>query len=230
MSLFKCVIFLPIAKKQKPKGGQLFPRKSVEKKDKAVVIDNSTAFSTSPISSKTGPNQHHHHHHHHHPRTVEGLVGPGDIQFGSSPPNYDPDGMMQSSLSQSTGSIPVSVSQSKHINKPLHLPTRPPPWAQVSQPVPIQQQQRTKSQEKLTLLEQASFTPGCKPKTPAQEGFNMSERLDERRGYQAKQYQSQKTPPRVASPTENTPKIVQSLASSSVEKKFERSGLIFCHR
>ncbi len=65
------------AKKHKPKSGPLFQRKSTDKKDKTLVIDNSKALAASPSKAM---------HHHHHSRPVEGLVGPGDIQFGSSPP------------------------------------------------------------------------------------------------------------------------------------------------
>lgn len=183
-----------------------------------MVIDNSTAFATSPIPSKSGFSQHHHQH-----RTVEGLVGPGDIQFGSSPPNYDEDSMAENSLPQS----PVSVSHSKQVAKTMQLPVRPQPpatWTQASQPSPLKQLQRTLSQEKLTLLEQATLVAGPKAKAPVAEGFKTPERLDERRGFQAQSYHPQTTPPRVASPTETIPAMQQTHVSSHSGKKFERSG------
>ena len=204
-------------KKYKQKGGQLFPRKSVEKKEKNIVVDNTKAFPTSPISTKSAFN----HHHHHQPRNVEGFVGPGDIQFGSSPPNYDGESMEQNSLSQSTGSIPISVSQNKPTNRTLQLPVRPqqpPTWTQVSHPIPIAQQQRTLSQEKLTLLEQANFGAGNK------QGFKSPEKIDERRGFHPPSFQPQTTPPRVASPTENRTNIPQVPIIATPGKRFERSG------
>ena len=225
------------AKKHKQKGGQLFPRKSLDKKDKTLVIDNSKALSTTASPSKG----HLLHHHHHHPRAVEGLVGPGDIQFGSSPPNYDDDSMVQNSLSQSTGNIPMSVNQTPQQGtrqRPLQLPVRPaqsPAWAQVGQPAPIKAQQRTLSQEKLTLLEQANFvvSPVKNQNTSIHDGMKTPERLiDSRRNFQTPSYTpaaGTNTPPRVASPTErnNFSPAMQVPPTVPAGRKIERSGLSY---
>ena len=165
---------------------------------------------------KSGHNQHHHHQ-----RNVEGLVGPGDIQFGSSPPNYAEEGMMQNSLPESTGSIPVSSDQNKQVQRPLQLPVRPQQpqlWSQVSQPVPLNQQQRTPSQEKTTLLEQAHFMAGSTQKAPETEGFKTPDKFNDRRNIRA---QSQRSPPRLASPTENRTQLPM---TSPTGRKFQRSG------
>lgn len=223
------------AKKHKQKGGQLFPRKSLDKKDKTLVIDNSKALSTAATPSKG----HLLHHHHHHPRAVEGLVGPGDIQFGSSPPNYDEEGMLQSSLSQSTGSIPMSVNQTPQQGtrqRPLQLPVRPaqsPAWAPVGQPVPINAQQRTLSQEKLTLLQQANFvvSPFKNQNTSIHDGMKTPDRpIDSRRNFQTPSYTpgaGSTSPPRVASPTERNSfsPPMQVPLTAPTGRRIERSGL-----
>ncbi|XP_065057937.1 ralBP1-associated Eps domain-containing protein 2-like [Rhopilema esculentum] len=217
------------AKKHKQKRGELFPRKSVEKKDRTVVIDNTKAFGTTPSSAKSS------HFPHHHSRTVEGLVGPGDIQYGSSPPNYDEEGVIQNALFQSSGSsssnssnIPVSVSQNQP-SRPLQLsvrPVQPPAWAQVSHATPNQLQQKTLSQEKLTLLEQANIVVNATKSH--QDGTKTPDRADERRNFPVQSYPTPvglKTPPRVASPTDNNSFSPPSHISSStaVGRRFERS-------
>ena len=125
---------------------------------------------------------------------------------------------MQNSLSQSTGNIPITNSQTKQTQRPLHLPVRPQPpaWSQVSQPVPTKPQQVTPIQEKPTLLEQANFVAGSAQKAP---GAKTPDTFDERRSFQA-----QKSPPRVASPTESRTKSVQLPMVSPTGRKFQRSG------
>ena len=214
--LIKQIYGVLSVKRHKQKGAQLFPRKSAEKKERTVVLDNSKAFPASPISMKSGHNQHHHHQ-----RNVEGLVGPGDIQFGSSPPNFAEEGMMQNSLSQSTGSIPISIDQSKQAQRPLQLPVRPPQpplWSQVSQPAPLKQQQRTPSQDKTTLLEQANFVVGPTQKASEAEGFKTPDKFNDRRNLKA---QTPRSPPRLASPTENRTQLPM---TSPTGRKFQRSG------
>ncbi len=200
--------FLFLAKKHKQKGGQLFQRKSVEKKDKTLVIDNSKALGSSPTKPLG-----HFHHHHHHSRQVEGLVGPGDIQFGSSPPG--PDDVMQNSLSQSTGCIPQTVAnkpnQQVPWQRPLQLPLRPPQpqWTPVQNQPPAGMQplqRRTLSQEKLTLLEKAKMmTPTATHKSGMHEGYATPDSSENRMGFQTSSSDKPTglvTPPRVASPTD----------------------------
>ena len=209
----------------------MFPRKSVEKKDRTVVIDNTKAFGTTPSSVKSS------HFPHHHSRTVEGLVGPGDIQYGSSPPNYDVEGVIQNALfqrsSSSSSTIPVSVSVNQNQPpRPLQLPVRPaqpPAWAQVSHATQNQLQQKTLSQEKLTLLEQANIVVSATKSH--QDGIKTPDRPDERRSFPVQAYPTPvglKTPPRVASPTDNNSFSPPSHISTNtaVGKRFERSGNI----
>jgi len=203
-------------KRHKQKSAQLFPRKSVEKKDKTVVFDNSKAISASPMSTKSGHSQHHHHQ-----RNVEGLVGPGDIQFGSSPPNYSEEDVLQNNLSQSTGNIPISINQSKQMQKPTQLPVRPqqpPAWSQVSQPTTAKQQPRTPSQEKPTLLEQSNFVVGSAQKSPVVATFSTPDKFEERLNFQT---QPQKSPPRLASPTESKTNQMPMISPSG--RRFQRS-------
>eukprot|EP00794_Sanderia_malayensis_P000348 gene348-981_t len=219
------------AKKYKQKG-PLFQRKSVEKKEKGLVIDNSKAFTVTP----TRP-QGHHHFHHHQSRQVEGHVGPGDIEFGSSPPSNDD--ILQNNP-QCTGCMTQSnasnSTQQPAWQTPMQLPLR----AQHQQWTKVQDQQPLKkmsqSQEKLTLLEKAKMKATGTPSQNSnmhESSFPPPEKSDTTTARsvfppQISSYNTPSapvtTPPRVASPVDKGPFAQNPQPVSSPMEKPGRFG------
>ena len=95
-------------------------------------------------------------------------MGPGDVEFSSSPPVTSESSTMAHYLSQSTGSIPQQI-LTQHSNRPqqsqIRLPASPQQWTLQKQHVSqgnvnshqARQLQHTQSQDKLTLLERAKL-------------------------------------------------------------------------